>query len=141
MARSAVDVVRTVEEIWDQGKLDELNGFFAADFNANANLPGLPAGLEGAKLAHQAALQSFPDRRVEVVDIFGEGERVCVRCRVTGTNQGGIAPLGVEPNGKPIDFEWISIYRVKGGRIVEHWAINDALTLMTQLGAIPAPGM
>jgi hypothetical protein len=31
------------------------------------------------------------------------------------------------------------IYRIQGGKIVEHWLNADSLSLMQQLGAIPAP--
>lgn len=140
MARDPVQVVRTVEGIWHSGKLDELDDYFAPDFASEATMPGLPPGLEGAKMAHQGSMQSFPNRKVEIVDLFGSGEKVCVRCRVTGTNKGGVAPLGVPANNNKIDFEWISIYTVRKGRIVGHNALNDGLTLLTQLGAMPGPG-
>jgi hypothetical protein len=32
----------------------------------------------------------------------------------------------------------ISIHRVKDGKLVEHWAQVDALSLLQQMGAIPA---
>jgi predicted ester cyclase len=140
MARDPVQVVRTVEGIWDSGKLDELDDYFASDFRSEATMPGLPPGLEGAKMAHQGTMQAFPDRKVEILDVFGSGEKVAVRCRVTGTNKGGVAAFGVPANGKKIDFEWFSIYTVRKGKIVGHAALNDGMTLLTQLGAIPAPG-
>ena len=43
-------------------------------------------------------------------------------------------------NGNPFDIEAWGVYRLEDGKVVEHWGMNDALTLLMQLGAIPAPG-
>ena len=133
------EVVRRIEEAWDRNDLDALDDLFAPDFVTHTGIPGLPPGLEGAKMAHQASLQSFPDRRVAIEDITGDGDLVAVRCRMTGTNQGGLPWAGVPANGKPVDVQWISLYRLRDGRVVEHRAVMDLMGLMQQLGAVPAP--
>jgi predicted ester cyclase len=99
----------------------------------------MPPGLEGAKMAHQGAIQSFPDRKVTIEDITGDGDLVAVRCRMRATNKGGLPWAGVPANGNSVDVQWISLYRLSGGRVVEHRAVMDMLGLMQQLGAIPAP--
>lgn len=137
---SAIDIVRRVEELWDAQKLDELDGYFAPGFAPSSAVPMLPKGLEGAKMAHQMSMQAFPDRKTEIVDIFAQGDKVCTRLRVTGTNKGGLPWLSVPANDKKVDFEWISIYEVKGGKVANHWAVNDGITLLTQLGAMKPPG-
>jgi predicted ester cyclase len=133
------DIVRGLEEAWDRNDLGALDQHFAPDFVSHATVPGLPPGLAGAKMAHQAAIQSFPDRKVTVEDITGDGELVAVRCRMTGTNEGGLAWAGIPANGNKVDVEWISLYRLRDGRVVEHRAVMDLMGLMRQLGAIPAP--
>lgn len=139
MPRDPKDVVRTVERLWSSGKLDELDGYFAPSFKPETGFPQLPPGLEGAKAAHMGALHAFPDRKTEIVDLVANGNKVVVRMRVTGTNRGGVPPLGVPANGAKVDFQWISIYQVKGGKIVDHWAVNDGLTLLRQLGGWKPP--
>lgn len=131
--------IRTIEEAWDRGDLDALDQYFAPDFVQHSAVPGMPPGLQGAKLAHQGSVQAFPDRHIAIEEIVGEGDTVVVRCRMTGTNQGGLPWLGVPANGKSVDVQWISIYRLSDGRVVEHRAVMDLLTLMQQLGALPAP--
>ena len=84
-------VVRAVEEAWDRQDLDGLDQHFAPEFdNSGSALPGLPPGLEGAKIAHGASMQSFPDRKVTLGELIGEEDRVVVRARITGTNQDAI---------------------------------------------------
>lgn len=141
MASSNADVVRAIEEAWDQGRLDDLDQYFAPGFdNTHSGTRGLPPGLAGSKVAHQGVTQSFPDRKVEILDVVEGGDRVFIRNRVTGTNQGGFPPFNVPANAKPFDIEAWSVYRFEDGRVVEHWGMNDALTLLMQLGAIPGPG-
>jgi predicted ester cyclase len=138
MSQENAAVVRAIEEAWDNGKLDELDQYFAEGFdNARSATPGLPTGLLGAKMSHQGVMKSFPDRRAEILDLIAEGDRVVVRIRVTGTNQGGFPPFGVPANGKPIDIESWGMYRLRDGKVVEHVGLNDALTLLMQLGAFP----
>jgi predicted ester cyclase len=140
MSQGNAASVRSIEEAWDSGRLDDLDQYFADDFdNSRSGIPGLPGGLAGAKMAHQGVMQSFPDRNVEILDVFGDGDRVFIRTRVTGTNQGGFQAFGVGPNGNPFDIESWSVYRFEDGKAVEHWGMNDALTLGMQLGAFPAP--
>jgi predicted ester cyclase len=136
---NSTQVVRKIEEAWDRNDLGSLDQYFAPDFVALSAVPGLPPGLEGAKVAHQASVQSFPDRRVQIEDITGDDELVAVRCRLTGTNEGGVAWAGIPANGNRVDVQWISLYRLRGAKVVEHRAVMDLLGLMQQLGAIPAP--
>ena len=45
----------------------------------------------------------------------------------------------VPANGRPLDIESWSVHRLEDGKVVEHVGLNDAINLMMQLGAIPAP--
>ncbi|MGH2522631.1 MAG: ester cyclase, partial [Anaerolineales bacterium] len=47
--------------------------------------------------------------------------------------------LGMPANGKPVRCKVVDIVRIGNGKIVEHWAVTDNLSLMQQIGAIPAP--
>src|SRR5262249_32958999 len=131
------DTVRAIEEAWDNGKLDELDQYFSADFdNSQSAFTGLPTGLEGAKMAHQGFMQSFPGRKIGLLDRVEDGDTVAIRNRVTGTNTGGLPQFNLPANGKPFTIESWSIYRLKDGKVVEHKGINDGLALMMQLGAM-----
>jgi predicted ester cyclase len=39
-------------------------------------------------------------------------------------------------NGQSVEFQALDLHRVKNGRIVENWHLEDNLTLLKQLGAI-----
>ncbi|HCO03032.1 MAG TPA: ester cyclase [Actinobacteria bacterium] len=134
------DVIRRVEEAWNSQDLGALDELFSPNFDNSATaVPGMPGGLAGAKMAHRSSMESFPDRQVFVDALIAGGDKVTVRGHFTGTNQGGLAWLGIPANNNAIDVNYISIYRLEDGKVAEHWAINDVMTLMTQLGAMPAP--
>ena len=101
----------------------------------------MPPGVEGAIAANEGAKQSFPDEKTEILDIFGEGDRVVAHVRMTGTNKGGVPWAGVPANDKAVDIDWIQVSRHDAsGKIAETWAQMDTPKMMVQLGMMPAPG-
>jgi predicted ester cyclase len=140
MSEANKAIVRQIEEFWDAGKLDALDALFEPGFIMHNGVPGMPATLDTAKTAHQMSMQAFPDRRTLIEEIVADGDQVAVRMRMTGTNRGGLPWFNIPANDKPIDVQWISIYRLQDGRVAEHRAVMDLMGLMQQLGAIPAAG-
>jgi len=97
--------------------------------------------VEGAVASNEGGWTSFPDRTTEILDIFGEGDRVVAHIRMMGTNMGGIDWAGVPPSDNKVDIDWIQVSRhADDGTIVETWAQMDIPKMMMQLGAMPAPG-
>jgi predicted ester cyclase len=137
MSEANKELVRRVEAAWESGDLDALDELFSPDVVSHAAVPFLPPGLVGWKMAHRQMLEAVPDRRVTIEDMIAEADKVVVRARLTGTNRRGLPWAGVSPNGSMIDMEFISIYRIEAGKIVECWALNDMATLTRQLGADP----
>ena len=78
---------------------------------------------------------AMPDIKAEVEDVFGEGDRVFTRVRLTGTNTGEF--MGMPATGKRVDIRWVmNVVRVQDGKVVEEWELFDNLDLMKQLGHI-----
>jgi len=135
--------VQLVEEAWGRGDVGSLDQYFSPKFDNSKGLPpGLPVGLETAKMLHGMVMQSFPDRKIENLELIGDGDKVVARNRVTGTNKGGVVWLGAPANDAKIDFESISIYSFdKKGKITAHYGLNDAFSLGMQVGVIEPPKM
>ncbi|MFF4518870.1 ester cyclase [Streptomyces mirabilis] len=83
-----------------------------------------------------ANMKAFPDLRWTVEDMRAEGDTVAIRYTMTGTHKGPFA--GVEATGRAIREESMTFYRLAHGKIVEERAQLDMLSILQQMGAIPA---
>ena len=82
-------------------------------------------------------ITAFPDLRMMPEDLIASGDKVVARVRATGTHKGAF--MGMSPTGRRVDVPLIDIIRFDNdGRALEHWGVFDQLTMMQQLGAIPA---
>lgn len=132
-------IVQRYRDIHNRGALDELDQIVARDVISHNALEGLPPGLEGGKMAHGAFLASFPDLQTTTEDIVAEGDKVIERYSTHGTHTQPF--MGIPPTGKSFAIETYVTYRLKDGKIVETWGLNDAAGLMTQLGLMPSPAV
>lgn len=78
--------------------------------------------------------QTFSERKVQILDLLEDGDKVVMRNRATGKHTDGEPWMGAPADGKAYDIESWSIYRFRDGKIVEHWGLNDGMRLITQLG-------
>jgi steroid delta-isomerase-like uncharacterized protein len=79
---------------------------------------------------------AFPDLLWTVEDMVADGDSVAVRYTMTGTHRGDFA--GVPPTGKAVVAQSMAFYRLADGQIVEERAQVDMLSVLQQLGAVPA---
>jgi len=73
-------------------------------------------------------LAAFPDLHFTFEDLIAEGDKVVVRWTSRGTQQGEL--MGIPPTGKQFSATGIEIYRLEGGKIVEHWLESDNLGML-----------
>jgi steroid delta-isomerase-like uncharacterized protein len=130
-------LVRRYQEAHNSNKLDLLDDIVAADIVSHWFTPGVPQGLEGAKMVHKAIAAAFPDLDYHIEELVSEGDRVMARFTSSGTFKGEL--MGIPPNGKSFKITGISLFRIADGKIVEHWANQDDLGFYQQLGLTPPP--
>jgi len=125
-------------DLLSAGDIDGFGDLLADDFVEHEETPGLEPTKEGVKQFFHMYRAAFPDLRMEPQDVLASGDKVVARARATGTNQGEF--MGMPPTGKSVDVQLIDIIRFgDDGLAREHWGVFDALGMMQQLGAIPAP--
>ena len=136
-----IELVQRLEKAYNERDYDVVRASIAEDFVPHtAGSENLPPGVEGVIAANEGSFEGMSDRRTEILEIFGDGDKVVSHVRMRGTNDGGIAFAGVPANGKSVDFDWIQISRHgDDGKIVETWAQMDLPKFMVQIGAMPAP--
>jgi steroid delta-isomerase-like uncharacterized protein len=125
-----------VYELMSTGKAGDLDQYVSADMVDHQAVPGFPAGLEGLRQLVAAMHAAFPDFKVKVEDAMAVEDRVVCRITMTGTQRGPW--LGVPSSGKSFSIQAIDIVRFQNGKGVEHWGNEDDLSMMQQLGMIPA---
>jgi steroid delta-isomerase-like uncharacterized protein len=127
---------RIYDEVVNQGKLEVFDELVSPDMVEHEKLPGFEPNREGVKQWFQMMHTAFPDLQFQVDDIFAAGDKVVARITMNGTQQGEF--MGIKPTGKTIAVKAIDIVRFDNGKLVEHWGVTDAMSMMQQLGVIPA---
>ncbi len=131
------ETTRALFAALNSGDLDGFIASMADDMVEHEQAPGLEPTKEGVAQFFRMWTAAFPDLRMEPQDVVADGDRVAVRLRITGTHQGDF--MGMPASGRGIDVGAIDIMRFgDDGLVHEHWGVSDALTMMQQLGAIPA---
>ena len=132
-------VRQMVEEIFNRGNISLVDEIMAPDFVEREELPpGIPRDREGVKMLTIMMRSGIPDFNATIDDVVAEGDRVVIRMTSRGTQTGEF--MGMPPTGKSISVGVIDIFRIAGGKFVEHWGVTDMMGMMQQLGAMPAPG-
>jgi predicted ester cyclase len=80
---------------------------------------------------------AFTEQRYEIHRLVEEGDTVAIFCTLHARHTGEF--MGIRPTGREIAFKLVHIIRYQDGKGVEHWAVRDDLTLLRQLGVLPAP--
>lgn len=80
-----------------------------------------------------ALLQGLPDAAVEINEQLAERDLVATRKTLRGTHLGEL--WGLPPTGNHVELEFIDIFRVRDGRLVEHWTSMDIAALRQQMAS------
>jgi predicted ester cyclase len=84
---------------------------------------------------------AFPDVRGTVLSAMRDGERLCAEIHWEGTHDGPlVTPSGTLPaTGNRTSTRAAELFTIRDGRVVDIVHYVDVMTMMTQLGAVPAP--
>ncbi len=78
------------------------------------------------------------DVRLDVGHVIGEGDLVASHWRMEWTQLGSF--MGMVPaDGKRLSLEGHDFFRFVDGRIADIWHVEDVMSVMGQLGVLPAP--
>jgi predicted ester cyclase len=108
-----------------------------APFSESA--PGRVNGPQAMRKTAEWLLAQFPDLHMKIEAMITEGDTVAVMVLSEGTNLGPLNGV-VPPTGKRFSARQSHWYRVRDGKLAEHWATREDLAAMLQLGVIQPPG-
>ncbi|WP_230291207.1 ester cyclase [Croceicoccus sp. Ery5] len=120
---------------WANGSPVLLNRAIGADFIDHTLPDGRPQGPTGPAVASAGFLEAVPDLKVTVVQRLVVGDRVVSHLRFSGHFTGRFD--GMSGHGQPVDFIATDIVRVRDGRITDNWHLEDNLTFLRQIDALP----
>ncbi|MCW3797212.1 ester cyclase [Sphingomonas sp. BN140010] len=120
---------------WVNGSPDLLRAALSPEFVDHTLPRGRPQGPAGPAAASKTFLAAVPDLRVTVVQRLVVRDRVVSHLRFIGSFTGTFA--GRKGRGEKVDFIATDILRVQDGLITDNWHLEDNLTFLQQIGAIP----
>ena len=98
----------------------------------------LPAGFEGLRQVGIMMNGAFPIVVATEEDLIASGDRIVERSSVVATHKGSL--MGEPPTNKRVAWSEIHIYRLKYGKVCEHWAEIAMMELLQQIGLLPLLG-
>lgn len=125
---------------WTNGSRRQLDAAIAPSFTDHTLPMGRAQGPAGPAAASDDFLAAIPDLKIAVVQQIVAADRVVSHLRFTGHFTGHF--LGRQGSGQPIDFIATDILKVAGragaARITDNWHLEDNLTVLQQMGLVPA---
>jgi steroid delta-isomerase-like uncharacterized protein len=135
-SENVVVIARFLEEVINQGRLEQADELVAVDFVELDPLPGQKQGREGLKEVVGILRSAFPDIYWSVDETVASGDKVVTRFTWTGTHRGTF--LGVPATGRSVNVKGVVIDRLAAGKMADSRILMDNFTMMQQLGVIPA---
>jgi predicted ester cyclase len=98
-----------------------------------------PQGRDGLRQTLATLDHDLDHPRAEIHRVVAQDELVVVHLTMHGRHVASTMPLlaGRPATGEEIAWEFIHIWRVAEGSIVEHWACRDDVGLLAQVGGWP----
>ena len=128
---------RATEEFYNQGNIERVVEFYAATYVHHDPASPHVRNRDGLAESVRAFRAGCPDLHITTDDLVAEGDMVTKRWTIRSTHTGNLS--GLPPTGNRITVNGLELFRLANGKIVECWLGYDNLSMMQQLGVIPAP--
>jgi steroid delta-isomerase-like uncharacterized protein len=124
-------VRRFIDEIFVGMSAEAVDELVTDDFTPHTGATAGP-GKEPLRQAIERVSAGLADVSMSIEDIVAEGDRVAVRLISRATQVGPF--MGLPPSGKAYSIEELHLFRIRDGKIAEHWHQADFLGLLAHLG-------
>jgi len=112
-------IQRLVDEVMNAGRLDVIDELYT------------PELADQARGWMEPFRESFPDVRMEIVQLVAEDDTVAARFICSGTHLGRWR--GHEPTGRRFRVDEVYFFEFADGRIAQAWGIEDTFKRLRQL--------
>lgn len=122
------------EVMWSEPNFTVADEIVAADY-APAWIQIPKKGPEQIKHEIKYFRSVFPDLKYEIVETASLADRVWIRYKARGTQQG--PAWGFPPSGKAVEFDGATILYVKDGKVIDRWGAFSFYDMLSELGLVP----
>ncbi len=122
---------RFCDDVLNGNNVERATQFLDPVVVSHSPLPEQQPGADGFIASLGAMRVAFPDLNAVATHLVAEGEFVAARLQVSATHSGDF--FGIRATGRRIHYEEQVFVRFAAGRIVEHWAVADGLSILQQL--------
>ena len=123
------------EEVFCRHNLNAVDRFIHDDYIQHN--PHAAQGKAGFVEFHKIFFQAIPDARATINMMVAEWDLVFVYSTYTGTHAGD-GLLGFPHTGNHVKYDVVDMFRIRDGKLCEHWDVADTKAIFTQIGAIKA---
>jgi steroid delta-isomerase-like uncharacterized protein len=132
--RNKALVRRFINEIFLKRDFSSVDALLTEDFTPHT-WGSVEPGRDSLKAAMERVSAGISDARMQIEDVIAEGDLVAVRLTSSAIHTGEF--MGMPASGRRYEIGEIHIFRVRDGKVAEHWHQADFLGMMRQLGALP----
>lgn len=122
---------RWFEGVWNERKAELIEQMLDEDSLCDGGDGPMRGPAEFRAKQYDPFTAAFPDVRVMVEGVLGDGEEVAVRWSAVGTHTG--PGFGLTPTGRTVRFAGVSWLRTKDGKLREGWQWSDIPTVLASL--------
>jgi predicted ester cyclase len=128
---------RELAERWNARDYEGLRNLMHPDYTYTASDGTESAGPEAGLGVAKTYGEAFPDARMELQRLYTEDQTAIAELSVEGTHTGPLRE--VAPTGKRVRSVLCNIVELREGKIYRERDYFDPLSLLRQIGAVPAP--
>lgn len=122
-----------LEQVWNERRYEA-----AADFLDRGCSVGTVTGPDAAADSAASMHRAFPDLRLQIDAVIGQGSQVGTWATLHGSQFGAF--LGHPPEARPATWHQAGLWDVRNGKILQGALLTDTYGLHQQLGIIPPDG-
>ena len=129
--------LRRAIQAWNRGDLDAYLDLYDDEITLHGYSPQ-PMDKATVRGFYSMVIGAFPGSQLTIDEEIVDGDRMALRFTQRGTHNGVF--MGIPPTGTSFSMAGQTVLHFREGRVIERGSTADMLSLLVQLGAVPAPG-
>jgi len=131
------ETIRKVYDAFQTGKTTDLENYVTSDVKEHMPDPTFKStGIQMIKDQIDMYHTAFPDLKIQMNEVFGDGEKLAISTTFTGTHTGTL--MGIPATNRKVTVNGMEFVKFSGEKITDHWGVYDNMAMFMQLGVVPS---